>query len=110
MKLAKFIALLGTVAQGGILIYGFTQGDFSAVGEFFFSDPWGIVSLVDVYVGFMFFSAWIFFREKDLLTAPIVGSGYHYPWEFSCGSICLPCAPEQRRFLEAILDGRTCSR
>ena len=69
MKLAKFIALLGAAAQGGILVYGFMQGDFAAAGQFFFKDPWGIVSLVDVYVGFMFFSAWIIFREKSLLTA-----------------------------------------
>jgi hypothetical protein len=69
MKLAKFVALLGAVAQGGILIYGFMQGDFAAAGQFFFKDPWGIVSLVDVYVGFMFFSAWIIFREKNPLVA-----------------------------------------
>ena len=69
MKLAKVIALLGAIAQGGILIFGFTQGDFGAAGQFFFKDPWGIVSLVDVYVGFMFFSAWVIYREKNLLTA-----------------------------------------
>ncbi|MCJ7519094.1 MAG: DUF1475 domain-containing protein [Anaerolineaceae bacterium] len=69
MKLAKFIVLLGAVAQGGILIYGFTQGNFGAAGQFFFKDPWGIVSLVDVYVGFMFFSAWVIYREKNLLNA-----------------------------------------
>ena len=69
MKLAKFVALLGAAAQGGILIYGFTQGNFGAAGEFFFKDPWGIVALVDVYVGFMFFSAWVIFREKNLLVA-----------------------------------------
>lgn len=64
MRVAKWIALLGALAQGGILIYGFTQGDFTGAGSFFFHDPWGIVSLVDVYVGFVFFSAWVFFREK----------------------------------------------
>jgi hypothetical protein len=69
MIIAKIIALLGALAQGTILIYGFTQGDFSAAGEFFFNDPWGIVSLVDVYVGFVFFSVWIIFREKNLLAA-----------------------------------------
>ena len=69
MKLAKIVALLGAFAQGGILIYGFIKGDFAAAGQFFFKDPWGIVSLVDVYVGFMFFSAWIIFREKNLLVA-----------------------------------------
>lgn len=69
MIIAKIIALLGALAQGGILIYGFIQGDFGAAGEFFFEDPWGIVSLVDVYVGFLFFSAWIVYREKNLLVA-----------------------------------------
>jgi hypothetical protein len=29
--------------------------------------PWGIVSLVDVYVGFVLFSGWIIYREKSLL-------------------------------------------
>lgn len=67
MLLAKIIALFGAIAQGGILVYGFTQGDFGAAGEFFFNDPWGIVSLVDVYVGFVFFCAWVIFREKKLI-------------------------------------------
>lgn len=69
MIIAKVIALIGALAQGGVLIYGFIKGDFGAAGEFFFNDPWGIVSLVDVYVGFMFFCAWVIFREKSLLAA-----------------------------------------
>jgi len=69
MLIAKLIALLGALAQGGILIYGFTQGDFGAAGSFFFNDPWGIVSLVDVYVGFLFFSVWVVYREKNLIVA-----------------------------------------
>ena len=64
MLIAKIIAFAGMLAQGGILIYGFTQGDFSAAGGFFLHDPWGIVSLVDVYVGFAFFSGWVSYREK----------------------------------------------
>ncbi len=69
MLIAKLIALLGALAQGGILIYGFTQGDFGTAGSFFFNDPWGIVSLVDVYVGFLFFSVWVVYREKNLIVA-----------------------------------------
>ena len=71
MRIARLIALLGALAQAGILIYGFTRGDFSAAGKFFFNDPWGIVSLVDVYVGFIFFSAWVIYREKNLWVALI---------------------------------------
>jgi len=69
MVIAKIIALLGALAQGGILLYGFTQGNFSAAGNFFFNDPWGIVSLVDVYVGFIFFCAWIVYREEKIFSA-----------------------------------------
>ena len=69
MILAKIIAALGALAQGIVLVYGFTRGDFSAAGSFFFSDPWGIVSLVDVYVGFIFFCAWVIYREEKLWKA-----------------------------------------
>ena len=67
MKIAKLIALVGLLAMTGILIYGFTVGDFSAEGSKLLAMPWGIVSLVDLYVGFTLFSGWIVFREKALL-------------------------------------------
>jgi len=67
MKLAKAISLLGLLAMTGILIYAFTIGDFTAEGAQLLAMPWGIVSLVDLYVGFVLFSAWIVYREKALL-------------------------------------------
>ena len=67
MKIAKLIALVGLLAMTGILIYGFTVGDFAAEGSKLLAMPWGIVSLVDLYVGFTLFSGWIVFREKALL-------------------------------------------
>lgn len=33
--------------------------------------PWGIVSLVDLYVGFALFSCWIVIREKALVPSVI---------------------------------------
>jgi hypothetical protein len=65
MKLAKAIALLGLLAMTVVLIYGFTAGDFAAEGKQLLSMPWGIVSLVDLYVGFILFSGWIVYREKS---------------------------------------------
>ena len=64
MKIAKIIALVGLLAMTGILIYAFTIGDFFAEGAQMLAMPWGIVSLVDLYVGFTLFSCWIVFREK----------------------------------------------
>lgn len=71
MKLAKAIAVLGLVAMTGILIYGFTIGNFAEEGRRLLSMPWGIVSLVDLYVGFTLFSGWIAYREKSPLRAAI---------------------------------------
>jgi hypothetical protein len=66
MNLAKIIALLGLLAMTGVLVYGFTAGNFSSDGAQILANPWGIVSLVDLYVGFALFSCWIVFREKAL--------------------------------------------
>jgi hypothetical protein len=71
MKIAKVLALLGLLAMTGILIYGFTVGNFSAEGAKLVAMPWGIVSLVDLYVGFTLFSCWIVFREKAVLHSVI---------------------------------------
>jgi hypothetical protein len=65
MKVAKGIALLGLLAMTAVLIYGFTAGNFAEEGKQLLSMPWGIVSLVDLYVGFILFSGWIIYREKS---------------------------------------------
>ncbi|MGD8968169.1 MAG: DUF1475 family protein [Anaerolineae bacterium] len=67
MRLAKAIALLGVVAMSAVLIYAFTAGDIGREGSELLSMPWGIVSLVDLYVGFTLFSGWIVYREKSVV-------------------------------------------
>jgi hypothetical protein len=71
MTVAKIVAALGALAMAIILIYGFTVGDFGGEGQVLLSMPWGIVSLVDVYVGFILFSGWIVYREKSLLRSAV---------------------------------------
>lgn len=65
MKIAKGIALLGLLAMTAVLVYGFTVGDFTGEGGQLLKMPWGIVSLVDLYVGFVLFSGWIVYRERS---------------------------------------------
>ncbi len=69
MKLAKMIALAGLAAMTGILIYAFTAGNLGEEGSVLLSMPWGIVSMVDLYVGFILFSGWIVYREGSFLRA-----------------------------------------
>ena len=66
MRIAKVVAWIGLLAMAGVLIYAFTTGDIGAEGSVLLSMPWGIVSLVDLYVGFVLFSGWIIYREKSL--------------------------------------------
>ncbi len=67
MKIAKVAAFLGLLCMTAVLIYGFTAGDFLDEGKKLLAMPWGIVSLVDLYVGFVLFSGWIVYREKSLV-------------------------------------------
>ena len=48
-------------------LYASTGGvpDNTTQVQWLISNPWGIVSLVDLYVGFTVFSMWIWFREAD---------------------------------------------
>lgn len=71
MKIAKVIAALGLLAMTVVLVYGFTVGNFSEDGAKIIANPWGIVSLVDLYVGFTLFSGWIVYREKAWLPSVI---------------------------------------
>jgi hypothetical protein len=71
MKIAKIISLLGLLAMSAVLVYGFTRGNFATDGAELLANPWGIVSMVDLYVGFILFSCWIVFREKAFLPSII---------------------------------------
>jgi len=65
MKIARAIAWLGVATMSAALFFGFTKGDFFADGSIILNNPWGIVSMVDLYVGFTIYSMWVFFREKS---------------------------------------------
>ena len=71
MKVAKIITWIGFIAMSAALLNGFINGDFWADGSKLLANPWGIVSLVDLYVGFVLFSMWIVFREESPAAAVI---------------------------------------
>lgn len=65
MRYAKIFSFLGILAMTTVLIYGFTIGNFRTDGAALIQNPWGIVSLVDLYTGFVLFSGWIIYRENS---------------------------------------------
>ena len=63
-KCALGYLVILTIIMGAALAYGFIVGDFWKDGGELMENPWGIVSLFDVYVGFFFFIGWIAYRES----------------------------------------------
>jgi hypothetical protein len=71
MKVVILLAILGIVAMSLAIGFAFIQGDFFQEGSRLLSMPWGIVSMIDLYTGFILFSGWIIFREKSALHSVI---------------------------------------
>ena len=71
MRIAKVVSALGALIMGATLLYGFIVGDFVGEGAQLLRMPWGIVSLIDVYIMFTLFSCWIIYREKSIVRSAI---------------------------------------
>lgn len=71
MNKGKIVAWLCLIAMTIGLANGFINGDFFVDGGKLLSNPWGIMSLIDLYVGFTIFAMWIAFREKNILSSII---------------------------------------
>ena len=69
MKIAKIITWVGLIAMTVGLLNGFINGDFFSDGQLLFQNPWGVMSLIDLYVGFTLFSLWIYYKEESKLIA-----------------------------------------
>ncbi len=78
MKAYKVVSLIGFVMMSLVIIYGFIAGNFTVDGGELLRNPWGIVSLTDLFVGFSLFLLWIFFRERSLIVKllwiPVMGA------------------------------------
>nr|WP_306263663.1 hypothetical protein [Pararhizobium sp. IMCC3301] len=53
------------VLLAGLIVWAIVAGDFGAAGEFLFAKPWGIVSMADLYLGFVLATVVIVVAEAD---------------------------------------------
>ena len=51
MKIAKIISLIGLAAMTVAILNAILNGNFAEEGAWIISHPWGVTSLVDLYVG-----------------------------------------------------------
>ena len=74
MTRARILSLIGLTVLWAIITgavtWGFIAGNgWEEVGELM-DYPWFVVSLYDVYTGFILFSIWIVARERSWVAAP----------------------------------------
>lgn len=66
MKIIKILGWFGAIAMTLVIGNAFINGSFTEDGGELLRNPWGVVSLVDLYVGFILFSIWIVLREEKI--------------------------------------------
>ena len=62
MTITKIAAYLISISMVSVIFWAQTQ--VSLFDSIIPSLPWGVVSLVDLYAGFIFVGIWIVFKEK----------------------------------------------
>ena len=66
MTTIRILAWFVVAAMIAAIAYGFAAGSFSEEGSSILGLAWGKVTLIDLYLGFAMFGAWIAFRERDI--------------------------------------------
>ena len=69
LQIGQCVSALGAVFMTSVILYAAVNGNGSEELDWLLTHPWGVVSLVDLYVGFTLFSLWIFLREESAMTA-----------------------------------------
>ncbi|WP_420430600.1 hypothetical protein [Hyphobacterium sp.] len=71
MLILRLLVALGGLALGALIWIAVSQGDFGAAGGWLVSDPWGQVTLLDLYLGFFFTAVVIALFERRWWRAAI---------------------------------------
>ena len=69
MRLAAWIAVILLVALLTAIGWAWATGNGWAELQALLGYPWFVMSLVDIYAGFILFSMWVFYREANAAVA-----------------------------------------
>jgi len=65
MMIFRVLTSLGGLALGILIVLAVSGGDFGAAGSWLMTDPWGRVTLLDLYLGFFFLALIIALFERQ---------------------------------------------
>jgi hypothetical protein len=66
MFVIRTLSLVGAVIMTVTIVLGFLSGGFMDEGSAIWALSWGKVTLIDLYVGLVFFGLWVSARERRL--------------------------------------------
>ena len=69
----RIVLAAGGAALAGVIFWAMQVGDSRAAIAWLLSDPWGIVSMADLYLGFAISAAIIFTFERNKLLGAAIG-------------------------------------
>ena len=69
LRYAHVVAWTGLTVMIAALYFGLQSGQLWTELRSITGLPWGVVTLIDIYVGFVLFSCWIVWREPSRLAA-----------------------------------------
>ncbi|WP_291843642.1 hypothetical protein [Maricaulis sp.] len=85
--LIRILALVGSLALSVLIVWAVRNGDFGAAGAWLTAQPWGIVTLADLYFGFLISAVLIAGFEDDwrwalvwILPLPVLGNVWAGVW------------------------------
>lgn len=62
----RLIGWTVALAMAAAIVYGIVAGGFSDGLSSLLDAPWGRVTIIDLYLGFVLFGAWIWYRERSM--------------------------------------------
>lgn len=64
MRILRILSAIAVTVMIAAILHGIVSGELTTEGRAIWGLAWGKVSLIDLYVGLVFFGAWIAFRER----------------------------------------------
>ena len=65
MVAIRIVTVTLTVIMFAAIVVAMNTGDFGSEGSWILDNPWGRMSLIDIYVGIALFAGWVFLRERS---------------------------------------------
>ena len=103
MRLTKLMLGIGGAVLAALILWAMTTGDFWAEGNWLTSNPWGIVSLADLYLGLLISSVLIAMVERPVIAAlwiiplPFLGNLWTVIWFLSRFATLFACLTAKSR-------------